>query len=265
MGTYQNVIQERAEQFGHIGSRTGSGHRPARHYHAALPGAQIDDVTYTFDAATVYTTSVDGIAVVVDGADVADLAALVDAKITAVNSHPQISQIVEATLQAAGVMRLRARTPGTAFTTLATEVGGTGAGTPATTVANVPGTALDAGVPVFQAAAATNPRLVALPAAGTDIFRGMVQFRHRAADLSNTPAGSSYQPGEQVPVDPDGPHIAAPEVAVQPGDIVTVRFQNGTVGAWSNVADADHITIAGAAWLSSTAAGNKGVLTYDVA
>jgi hypothetical protein len=247
MGTFQPVVQERVEQFGVVGSRTGSGHRPARHFHAALAIAQLDDVTYTFDAATVYTTSVDGISVVVDGADVADLAALVDAKIAAINAHPQISQIVAATLLSAGIMRLRARTPGTAFTTLATEAGGGGAGTPATTVANVAGTALDSGDPVFQDAAATNPRLVAVAAAVTDIFKGMVQFRHRAGDLQNTPAGSTYAAGEQIPVDPDGPHIVAPETDVAPGDDV---FVSTATNGWSNgsgqAAQVERVTATGA-------------------
>ena len=263
MGTYQPVVFERADAFGVVGSRTGSGHRPARHFHAALPGAQIDDVTFTFDAATVYDLSVDGISVPdVDGADVADLAALVDQMITNVNEHPQVSQIVAASLQSAGVMRLRARVAGTAFTTVTGETGGTGTGTPATTVANVPGTEIQAGDPLFRDAAATNPRLVQLAAAGTDVFVGIAQFRHRAGDLLDTPTGATYQPGEQIPVDPDGPHILIPEVDVLPGDPLTVRH-TGTGREYSNVVDANHISLNGT-WLTNTTAGNKGEATYHV-
>ncbi len=236
MGTFQNTVQERTEQFAQIGARHGAGHRPARHLHLVLPGAQLDSHTFTFDAATAYTVSVDGIlAFSAAAAEFADLNALVDGAIAALNAHPQVSQIVAADLLSAGVMRLRAREPGNAFTSARTVVGGGGTNTITTPTANVTGANAEAGDSMFRAAAATNARLVGAPSAFDDVFQGLVQFRHRGAELEDTPNQFAYPAGSQVPVDPNGSHIVAPETQVQPGDRVFARFQGvGTAGALSN-------------------------------
>lgn len=252
MGTFQNVVFERTEQFAQIGARHGSGHRDARHKHLVLPGAQLDSHTFTFDAATAYTVSVDGIQVAsVAAGATADLNALVDEVITQVNAHPQGSQIVAADLLSAGVMRLRARIPGTAFVSARTVTGGGGTDTITTPTANVTGAAADAGASLFTTAAQTNMRLVAAPANADDVFQGLAQFRHRGAELETTPTGSAYPAGSQVPVDPDGAHIVAPETQVQPGDPVFARFQGtGTAGALSNgsgqAAQVERVTATGA-------------------
>jgi hypothetical protein len=266
MGIYQNTVFKYAETFGPVGSRYGDGHRPARQYHAALPVAQVSSITIVNNSdGTTFSFTLDGIAFSL--ADTFGNAAAVAAEFAdLVNEHPLASQIARAEDQGGGVLHLTARSPGTAFTATDTSAGGTGTLTVATVTANNAGVSLSPGQPVFMAAANTDPGLIQLPSANTDVFMGVVQFRHEDAELESTPTGFSYPPGTHVPVDPNGAHVVTVETAVLPGDNVFVRFQNGTIGAWRNDnAGGDAVQITGARFLSNSAAGNKAIVTYEVA
>jgi hypothetical protein len=229
MGAYQPIPLKYAETFGPVGSRWGDGHRPARPRHAALPVAQISSVTFAHDNATTYTVTIDGYAITLAAPAGADATEIAEAFIAAILADATASQIVHPYLYAAGVMRLRALEPGTAFTLTATESGGAGTGTEATETANSAGGSFNAGAPVFRAANGSDAGLVRLPTDDTDIFEGVVQFQHEDAELERAHSESLYKPGDQLPVDPDGGHVEVCADGCDVGDPVHVVK---TTGAW---------------------------------
>lgn len=258
MGVFQQVVQQYADAFPHVGSRYGSGHRPARHYINASKVAQVDSVTFTHDNATQYTVIVDGIAHIVLAGTGADATEDAEAMIALINAHQTTSQIVFAFLFAAGVMHLRARVPGRAFTATTAVSGGAGTATRAGVTANSLGEPVNAGDPMFRPSGGTNARTCRLPAASTDIFLGLVQFRQRSAELETLPDANAYPSGSQVPVDPNGEHVARPEQNVHPGDPVRVNV------ATNRLRSSDISSTAQVSQVQATAATNTKLYSFII-
>lgn len=246
MGAYQPVVAKYAETFGPVGSRWGDGHRPARPFHAALPVAQISSVTFAHDNATTYTVTIDGIAITLAAPAGADATAIANNFIAAILAHATVSQIVHPYLYAAGVMRLRALKPGTAFTLTATESGGAGTGTEATVTANDAGGSLNAGAPAFRAAGGSDAGLIRLPTSDTDIFVGIVQHQHQDGELERAHSESTYTPGDQVPVDPDGGHVEVCANGCNVGDLVHVVKTTGVFRSAGLTGQVTRVTVAAA-------------------
>lgn len=258
MGIYQNTVFQRAEAYGPVGSRVGDGHRPAIHYRNSPPVAQVDSVTLVDNSnGTTWTVLIDGISFSVADSSTTGAADFV----AAINAHATASQIVRATLSTSLIFLLTARNAGTAFTCTTSVAGGTSTATRASVTANSAGQALSAGMPVFQSSGASSASLVALPAAMTDRFVGLVQFRHEDAELEQAHSASLYPAGSQVPVDPNGKHVVIASTAVSVGDPVFVTL---TTGAFSNDGvGATRIRLHNAQWKTAATAGNKAVFDYD--
>lgn len=226
---FQSYVQQLPEPLGPLGQRWGDGHRPARCYHAGFQIAQVDSVTIV-DAndGTTITVVVDGITFTsldTVGTGAAGIAANL---VALINAHPSANQIVKAADQGSGVFYLTAKNRGTAFTATAGAAGGTSTATRAAVTANNAGVDVDAGMPMFRAAGGSNASLVKLPTADTDIFVGIVQFRHEDINFQLAPSAQhAYPAGSQIPVDPDGMHVVLASEAVTPGAPVRVTKTTG--------------------------------------
>lgn len=228
MGIFQQVVQQLPDTLGAVGQRYGDGHSPSRDYHAGLPAAQVDRVAIV-DAndGTTITVIVGGITFTSLDTVGTGASGIVDGLAAQINAHYLASQIVKATNQGSGYLYLTSRVVGQAFTATASASGGTSTATRSAITANNAGVDVDAGMPMFRAASGTNPALAKLPTLDSDVFLGIVQFRHRGLRLESLPTQHSYPAGSQLPVDPDGMHVVIASETVHPGDRVRVTKTTG--------------------------------------